>query len=194
MRWIKPLLIVMASLVAVFFVVGIFLPGEYFVTRSVTIEASPEQIHSFVGDLERWPEWTPWTELDPSIRTTVGETSSGVGARQTWTGESGTGELSFTEWDPRKGVAFDLSFDEGKYVSTSTLRYEKVDGGTRVTWDMQGENSGVIGRYFGLMMDSMVGPSYERGLAKLKDIAERLPAPRAIEPTPAAEEQAPTDS
>jgi effector-binding domain-containing protein len=32
-----------------------------------------------------------------------------------------------------------------------------------------------IGRYFGLMMDRMVGKDYERGLAKLKTVVEQLP-------------------
>jgi hypothetical protein len=74
-------------------------------------------------------------------------------------------------------VVYDMSFDGGKYVSTGAIRYEVGDGGTRVTWEMIGENDGVIGRYFGLMMESMVGPSFEQGLSRLKHAAERLPKP-----------------
>ena len=39
-----------------------------------------------------------------------------------------------------------------------------------------------VARYVGLMMDGMVGPAYEQGLANLKEILEGQPEP---EPGPA---------
>lgn len=34
-------------------IVGLFLPGDYMVTRTVEISATPDQIHEYFGDLKR---------------------------------------------------------------------------------------------------------------------------------------------
>jgi len=177
MTILKWILIVIAVLVALFVMVSFFLPKSYHVQRSVVVDADAEQIHTLVGELRKWPEWNPWIELDPTIVTTLGDVTSGVGAHQSWVGESGSGELKFTRCDAASGVTYDMSFDEGKYLSTGSIDYESTAGGTRVTWTMDGKNEGIIGRYFGMAMDSMVGTQYEKGLATLKTLAEQLPEP-----------------
>ena len=171
-KWLKRIGIALGVLVVLAVVVGLLLPSEYSVERSVTIGADPERIHGFVGDLERWPEWTPWLDMDPTIQTVYGENTSGVGASQSWSGESGSGELTITGWDVDTGVLYDMSFDEGKYMSVGSISYEQVAGGTKVTWSMEGESKGIITRYFGVLMDAMVGPAFEDGLGKLKTRAE----------------------
>ena len=73
-------------------IVGLFLPGDYMVTRTVEISATPDQIHEYVGDLKRWPEWSPWKKTDPTIEITLG-------ASQSWTDKSGGGSLTVTQSD-----------------------------------------------------------------------------------------------
>ena len=55
------------------------------------------------------------------------------------------------------------------------VRVSAPDGsGTRVTWTNEGDmGANPVNRYFGLMMDSMVGPDFEAGLKNLKALAER---------------------
>ena len=49
--------------------------------------------------------------------------------------------------------------------------------GTHVTWSFDSDmGAGPIGRYFGLLMDRMVGPDFEGGLANLKALAEKVRA------------------
>jgi hypothetical protein len=174
-EWLKWIGIVVALLVVLFVGVGFLLPSEYHVDRSVVINADPERIHELVGDLKNWPEWTPWKLIDPTIQTVYGDRTSGVGAYQSWTGESGSGELTFTAWDPDRGVLYDLSFDEGAYSSVGSITYEEARGGTKVTWTMDGDSGmNIIGRYFGLMIDSFVGPQFQRGLDRLKAKVESV--------------------
>lgn len=166
----------LAALIAVLLLVSFLLPSTFQVERSIVIQASPETIHALVGDLGRWDEWAPWKEEDPTIVVTFGQATTGVGASQTWSGESGDGELTFTRWNPETGIAYDLAFDQGTYRSRGRIIYHPVDGATsatKVTWSMAGEvGLNPIGRYFALMMDSMVGPMFERGLVRLKQAAE----------------------
>jgi len=154
--------------------VGFMLPSSYTVSRSVIINADPSHIHTFVGDLAQWPEWTPWVKADPTIVVTRGDRTTGVGAHQDWTGDSGSGSLTFTRSDPAWGLAYDMSLDEGKYDSQATMTYW-IDGETtEVIWMMTGDlGNNPFSRYFGLMMDPMIGPMFEEGLNRLKLVAEK---------------------
>jgi hypothetical protein len=186
--FVKWFAIVVAILLAALIVIGFLLPKGYAVERSITIEAPPERIHRLVGDLKRWEEWTPWREADPSLKMTFGSTTTGVGASQSWQGKSGGGELTFTASDPQTGVAYDMSFD-GQIPNQGAIRYQVTPAGTVVTWAMEGEMGNIIARYMGLMMDALVGPSFEAGLTKLKEQAEAMPDPteaEEVEPEPAA--------
>ena len=172
----KALKIVLSAVLGLVIVaagVGFLLPSTYLVEKEIVIRASPAEVHVYVDDLTKWPEWAPWQEEDPSIVTTLGATTSGIGAHQSWTDDGGSGELTFTASDPASGVEYDLSFDDGAFVSVGAFRYTDLAGTTKVTWSMQGDvGNNLIGRYFGLFSDALVGPMFTRGLEKLKASVE----------------------
>jgi hypothetical protein len=175
LKWVG---IIVLLVIVLFVVIGLLLPSEFNVQRSVVINAEPEKIHLLVGDLERWPEWEPWRDEDPSMETTIHGASTGVGAKQTWTGDSGSGELKFQRSDPQTGIAYGMYFNEGEFASIGKMVYEPVDGGTKVTWNWTGKlGRNPFNRYFGAMMDSMIGPMFQRGLDKLKTQVEAMPDP-----------------
>ncbi len=162
----------LATLVVI--AVGFMLPSQYTVSRTMNISASPDHIHTFVGDLEKWPDWTPWVKSDPTIKITFGDLTTGVGAHQSWAGDSGGGELTFTRTNPASGIGYDMSFEEGKHPSQGTMAYKATGDSTEVTWTMIGDNgANPFNRVFGLMMDPMIGPMFEDGLNRLKLIAEK---------------------
>ena len=173
----KFLLALLGLLVPVTFI-GILLPTEYTIARSITIEAAPEQVHALVGDLTRWDEWTPWIEKDPTIVTILGAKTTGVGASQTWTGEQGDGELTFTKSDPATGITYDMTFvvDKRKAPSTAAVTYRVEGDSTLVSWIMEGDIAEmappVVSGYMGLLMDNMISSDFETGLTKLKDKVE----------------------
>ena len=176
MKALKILGIGVLSLILLVVVVSFFLPKTYHLERTVSVAAPAAQVHRLTSDLVNgWPQWEPWSEIDDSIVTTYGDVTSGVGASQSWTGKDGTGELTLTACDLTGGVAYDMSFNEGQYFSTGELTYTATATGTNVTWAMDGDMSGIMGKYMGLMMDRMVGPMFEQGLDSLKTAAEALP-------------------
>lgn len=174
MRVVKNLLLAVLIILILIVVVGLFLPTSYTVERSVVVDAGPEKVHEYVGDLNKWEEWAPWKEEDPTIVITRGEKTKGVGASQSWVGESGDGALTITKDSPQEGIEYDLVFEGGLYECQSSMMYEELeDGDTKVTWKMNGDmNSPIIGGYFALMMDSMVGEMFDRGLNNLKRAVE----------------------
>ena len=180
MRIVLIVLLVLVLLFAAVFVIGgMMLDKSYELERSIVIAAPPAAIHALVGDLRRWDDWTPWKDHDDSVMVTLGAQSTGVGASQTWTSKDGDGELTFTKWDPKTGIEYDMAFfaDGDRLPSKGVVMYEAAEGGTRVTWSMHGSmDMAIVGGYFATMMDSAVGPMFEQGLEKLKEQVETTPA------------------
>ena len=177
MKVIKWLFIIVVALVALFVGVGLILGTDYELSRSVVINAPADKIHPLVENLEKWDSWTPWKDGDPNLKVTIGEQKSGAGARQTWDGDSGKGELELTRSDPMAGVDYKMAFiiDENtKAESVGSFKYEKAESGTKVTWYMKGSMPmPVLGGYLAKMMDSFTGPKFEIGLNRLKVAAEK---------------------
>lgn len=157
--------------------IGLLLPREYTVSRSVVIEASRDRVHGLCSDLEQWPRWTPWFRADPGLEITLGSTTHGRGAHQSWVGGNGAGELTFTRCEEDWGVAFDMTLDDSGRLMASSMRYTVAETGVEVTWELAGDNGfNPLGRFAGLLMDMVVGPMFDEGLARLKLVAEEAVA------------------
>lgn len=171
MKFIKIIVIL-----AVLFVIGGFvLPSNYSVSRAVLINGSKDQIHEYVGDLDKWPEWSPWEKADSSIIIYPGDSSTGMGASQTWKGDSGAGSLVFTDSSEDDGIKYDLEFD-GKDKAKGIISYRGAGEMTEVTWTMHGnmDNTLVMGPYIAMSMDLIVGRMFSQGLEDLKNIIDGL--------------------
>jgi hypothetical protein len=85
--------------------------------------------------------------------------------------------MSIAAIEPDSRVDMEVVFvEEGSAHATVVL--EPAGAGTKVTWGLDTDlGFNPIGRYFGMMMDGMVGPDYEKGLARLKAAAEAPPPP-----------------
>ena len=167
----KKILIALLVLVVLVIVLGLFLPTQYEVSRSIAIDAPRTKVHVLVGDLKRWDDWTPWKKHDPSLAVTLGAKTTGEGASQSWKGKDGDGELVFTKCTASNGVEFDMSFDQGRMMSKGAVLYEQQGDGTLVTWQLKGDLDSlppIMAGYFAAMMPSMVGNSFDEGLATLK--------------------------
>ena len=153
--------------------VGFLLPSGYTIERTIVIEAAPEQVHQFAGDLDQWSRWTPWLHSDPSLVITPGALTTGKGAQLSWQSKTGGGDLTFTRCQPDWGVAFDMTLGKKKRLSACSLRYRPIQQGTEVLWQMQGDSGlDIFGRYFNLMLDPLMGPMLDEGLTRLKMLSE----------------------
>jgi hypothetical protein len=173
---LKKIVIGVLVALAVFVALGFAMGSDFRVERRATIKADVARVHEYCGELKNWPAWSPWQEQDPTIVTTFGEKTTGVGAHQSWTGKDGAGELTFTRCDPQTGITYDMAFIDGdrRSPSVALMNYKPVDGGVEVAWIIEGElNIPVIGPYMALVFDKLVGPSFERGLDKLKMVCEK---------------------
>ncbi len=175
MKILRGLFFLLLGLVALFFVTALFLPQAAHVERSMTTTASPATVFGLVDGFERFNEWSPWAGLDPATKYTYSGPETGVGARMEWASANpdvGNGSQEVIAVEPGQRVTSKLDFGMDN-PTTSTISLVPEGTGTRVTWALDTDFSGsLIGRYFGLALDRMVGPDYEKGLAQLKAVAE----------------------
>lgn len=149
----------------------------YTVERSATIEAPPEQVYARIADFHRWQRWSPWEDLDPDQQRTYSGPDAGTGARYAWSGNRkvGQGRMQITEATEPSRVQIDLVFEKPwKAQNVTVFTIAPAGSGSHVHWSMTGRKT-VATRVMGVFksMDAMVGPDFERGLARLKADAER---------------------
>ena len=155
--------------------VGLLLPRHIHVERSIVINAAPEAVFALVNGFERFNEWSPWAALDPAAKYTREGPATGVGATLVWVGDPatlGSGRQVIVESKPSQSVRLDYEFGpQGKAKGTFTLA--ATGAGTSVTWGFDTDlGMNPVSRYFGRMLDGMIGGDFERGLAGLKKVAE----------------------
>jgi hypothetical protein len=154
---------------------GFLLPRTMTVERSVLIDRSPEDIFAVLKDLRHFPRWAPWLETLSSDDYRFEGPEQGIGATLVWSDQAGGGRLWIT--DTVAPSAVDLQMELGETQTASYFRIQTVDGGAQqVTWGLRIEAGtfDLVGRYMSLILPGLVGPEYERGLARLAEYLDRL--------------------
>jgi uncharacterized protein YndB with AHSA1/START domain len=174
MKFLKWTLIVLAALVAFLFVGGLLLSPNFTVKRSVLVKASPSKVFPLLAEAKRWSEWGIWYKRDPAMKITYAGPPTGPGAAWEWQSQSqGSGKMTITAVEADKRVAYDLFFPDFGTTSTGEVALAAADGGTRVTWTMNGNmGKNPLFRWLTLTADGMVGKDFDEGLALLKALAE----------------------
>jgi hypothetical protein len=150
--------------------------GSYSVERTVTMKAPAARVHDLVNDFHRWPSWSPWEDLDPDVERTYSGPDQGIGAHYSWSGnkKAGRGSMEITRSSAEEIVIALQFLKPFKSTSTTVFQFERrAEAETGVTWQMTGEQRGMMAVFGKLMnMDKLIGPDFERGLRGLKAAAE----------------------
>lgn len=177
MKFLKGLLIFIVVVAVILVAVTFFLPSKVTMERSTVIDASPEMIFDQVNNLKNWDNWSPWHQLDPDMTVEYSsENPAGVGEWYSWSGNDqvGSGKLTILESNPHSNIRSEMLFQNSEDPAFANMTFEETEEGTKVTWFFDAEMSG-IGKWFGLMMDSFLGPQYEQGLNNLDSVVTNLP-------------------
>lgn len=156
-----------------------FQPATYSVTRSTQINAPPEKVFALIQDFHRWDAWSPWAKLDPQMKTSYQGPEAGPGAVYEWSGNDqvGEGRMTLLATTPPAEARIRLEFIKPfASQAENTFRIAPAATGSTVTWTMTGNND-FVSKAFSLVMggmDKAIGPDFEKGLAQMKSVAEKL--------------------
>src|SRR6185369_16943391 len=169
MKFVQWTLAVIGSIALLLVAAGFFLPSGFSVQRSIEIEAAPRKIYDLIVEPKRWKDWSVWTRRDPDMRITYSGPPFGMGAKWSWVSKSeGSGSMQFTRVEPDKRVEYALSFPDFGMRSSGALAIEPTGDRVKVTWTATGDvGPNPLKHYLAAMMDRMVGPDFEAGLANL---------------------------
>jgi effector-binding domain-containing protein len=180
MKVLKWLLILIVATAAALVGVGFFLPDHAHVERSIVIDRPGATVFTVLNGFRRFNEWSPWANLDPKAITTYEGPPIGVGSKMSWASDDpnvGSGSQEILEAESPSFIKVRLIFADFDSDNLATYKLVPEGAGTKLTWAYDSDFRGdLMGRWFGTMLDSMLGPDYEKGLAKLKAIVELLPA------------------
>jgi uncharacterized protein YndB with AHSA1/START domain len=177
MKIIKTLALALVVLVAAVLIFAATRPDTLRVERTVTIKAPAGKIFPLINDFHHWATWSPYEKRDPNMKRTFSGAPSGKGAVYEWQGNSevGSGRMEITDESVPSKIVIKLDFItpfEGHNIAEFTL--QPSGDATTVAWLMHGPNR-YLGKVIGVFMnmDTMIGGSFDEGLANLKAIAEK---------------------
>ncbi len=169
-------------IVGLFSVIGLlsayaaFQPSEFKISRELVINASPSELFPWINDTSKSNQWMPWSEIDPQVKFTTQGPVEGVGAMSTWEspGQMGTGQAVVVESVLNQSVKTKLNYTKPMEMEQlAEIVLTEVDGGTKVTWNVTGNNN-FFGRFMCIFfnMDEMVGSNFLKGLNKLQSLTQ----------------------
>lgn len=173
----RRVIIVLAVVLVLFAAVGLILPRNFHLTRSVSIQAHPMRVINCLVTLDRWEAWWPWDRLNAGNRLEVNQLEAGgerapTGAAISWSGRPAPGSLVLTQTS-LAGIEYDLYFNANTRPDKGAFDIRASDRGTELTWRVDGHfETPVVGGYFALLADAMHGGAVAWGLRNIKDLAE----------------------
>ncbi|KAA1426431.1 SRPBCC family protein [Nocardioides antri] len=151
--------------------------ASFTLTRDAVVDAPPARVHAILEDFHAWEAWSPWEEMDPHLERSFSGADKGVGAHYAWSGNKsvGKGSMEITRSTPER-IEIDLEFVEPFKASNQTaFDLTPAAGGTRVEWTMTGERNVLMTLMGKLYFDKAIAKDFDRGLAKLRAVAEAQP-------------------
>jgi effector-binding domain-containing protein len=170
---LKFLLYLVGGIAGLVLLLGIFAKKNYHIERSIELDANPTAVFDYVRYFKNFDEWSPWSKLDPNMKTSVEGTDGAVGATYRWDGndDAGKGTQTITSLT---GNSFQskLVFTE-PFESESLSKMDVVAAGTKTkvvwTFDMVAPFP-LNGLMMFADMDKAIGKDYEMGLENLKNV------------------------
>jgi effector-binding domain-containing protein len=183
MKALKIIGIIILVLLALFLIVGAFLPSKLHIEESMVINKPASLIFRQVNSFKNFVKWSPFQDMDPAMVNTFEGPEMGVGAKNIWTSKkTGNGSMTILESKPYSKVI--SSLDIGMTGATNYFDFKEEQGGTKVTWGVDFPKlSYPAERYGGLMMPRMMKPVFIKGLENLKKMTEVMPDPPKLQIT-----------
>ena len=178
-EWIISLLIV----IALFVVIGLFLPASRTVSHSVETNRPMSTVNDVLSGFTRFKDWNALINHDPRMQLTTSGPETGVGATLNFSSSQhsiGSGKWEIKEIVPGEKIVYALDTPGRGKNKRMTFRFERtgqrnqnIEISQRYTVDYGYD---LLGRYAGtLYVNSEVGADIKRGLTKLTNLLTTIP-------------------
>jgi len=171
---LKLTLFLIMVIMGLFLLIPVFLPNHVDVKSSIEIHAKQEAVFQQVNVIKNRKKWSPF-ESDTTLIDTYQGPAEGVGARYTWKGlNQDKGSISILKSQESSYIKTELDFGtQGN--SYGEWHFKQIGDNTLVKWGLHLQGLHYpFGRWLGLLMPKMMKAEANKGLKRLKEIAEKL--------------------
>lgn len=179
MKILKIILVVVAVLIAIPLVGGLFINGAFKAEREVVINKPKQEVWNYIVLLKNQNSYSKWAAMDPNMTKTFTGTDGTVGFVSAWKSESkdvGAGEQEIKKITDGERIDYELRFLEPfKSTNTAYMATESVSPTqTKVKWGFAGKMNYPMNFMMLFMdMEKEVGKDFQTGLDNLKAILEK---------------------
>lgn len=175
MKILKTVLIIIVALIALPFIIALFVNNEYEVTRDIVINKPRAEVFDYVKHIKNQDHYSIWNMADPAMKKNFTGTDGTVGFVYHWDGNDdvGGGKQRITAIKEGERIDMDLQFirpfegDAHTYMAT-----KDTVGGTKVSWNMKGYSNYPM-NFMNLFMNKQLGGAFEQGLTNMKNNLEK---------------------
>lgn len=174
-------LIAVLIVVALFVLVGLFLPSSERVTHSIETNHPARQVYDTLAGFQRFRHWHPMRQHDPQVDIDISGPRIGEGARVDYRSKSsnvGNGSLEVVETVQDERIVLHQENDFYGTDKTHVLKLEPASSGKTltITWTYEVDYGwNLLGRYAGLYVSRNVGEDMKRGLGNLAGLIATMP-------------------
>jgi len=175
MKILKIVLIVIGILIAIPFIIALFVSRSYEVSRSVSVNKPKAEVFDYLKHVKNQDDYNAWVKMDPNIKKEFRGEDGKVGFVYAWESEkAGKGEQEITGIKEGEELDLQLRFKEPmEGLATATFYTEEVSPSeTKVTWKMAGSSPYPF-NFMNLFNGSMIGGAFEQGLSDIKSVLEK---------------------
>ena len=181
MKVLKVLGAVGIVILALAFVLPLFMAENSVVTSSIKINSKPATVFRQVNNLQNWINWSPFEDDTTTVNTYSGP-ETGVGASRQWSGNiAGDGNMTILESEAYSHIKNKLEFgpDGG---AVGSWAFNESEEGVDVTWTITISNlSYPFERLMSPVIQWMMKDMLTKGLVSLKEYSEKQSDPPEIE-------------
>lgn len=179
MKIVKKILLGLVILIAIPFIVALFVAKEYAVEREININKPKTEVFDYIKHLKNQDTYSKWNNIDPNMKKEYRGTDGEVGFVSAWDSDNedvGAGEQEIKKITEGERIDFELRFlkpfeaTEPAYMITEAVS----DVETKVKWGFSGKMPYPMNIMMLFMnMEEMIGADLEEGLKNLKVVLEK---------------------
>ena len=175
---LKKILYVIMGIIALPFLVGLFIKKDFGVERSVIIQKPLEEVFDYVSSVQNQANYAVWSQMDPDMKVEVTGTDRTVGFSSSWESDNpnvGSGKQTITNIEVNKRIDHKLEFAAPMESEANSwmLTEDAGAGQTKVTWGFETHTGYPMNMVFSLLgIEDAIGKDYETGLVNLKAILD----------------------
>jgi hypothetical protein len=175
MKLLKTLLTIIITIILIVFIVGLFLPRNYQIEETITINKPDSIVFENVADLNAYAKWNPWSGAEPEAEKKAINKPGYQGSTLYWKGKNiGEGQLEITRVILNIRIEETVTFIKPFASSAESIfQFQPVPEGTKVIWRTEGENKGALQRWMMTFYKGTLINDYKKGLLNLKAYCEQ---------------------